>query len=249
MNDAPQPAIALAGVRKSYGATVALHPTDLVLAAGASLALVGTSGSGKSTLLQIVMGLVVPDAGTVRVLGEPMSAETRLALRHRVGYVIQEGGLFPHLTARRNVSLMAEHLGWDDARTAARVEALRALVGLDGAMLDRFPAELSGGQRQRVGLMRALLLDPPLLVLDEPLGALDAIVRRRLQQDLRGILQGLGKALLLVTHDIDEADALASDVAVMDGGRIVQRGAMRELAEAPATPFVRELLGGAEAAP
>jgi osmoprotectant transport system ATP-binding protein len=239
-----EPAIALAGVRKAYRGAVVLHDTDLVLGAGGSLAIVGASGSGKSTLLKLVMGLVTPDAGTVRVLGEAMGDATRLALRHRIGYVIQEGGLFPHLTAKRNVALMAEHLGWDAARTAARVEELRALVSLAADVLERYPAELSGGQRQRVGLMRALLLDPPLLLLDEPLGALDAIVRGRLQKDLRAIFERLGKAVLLVTHDIAEAGVLAAEVAVMDAGRVVQRGPMGELVARPATPFVRELLGG-----
>ena len=242
------PAIALAGVRKAYGGAVVLHETDLVVGKGASLAIVGTSGSGKSTLLKLVMGLVAPDAGTVQVLGEPMAPATALALRHRIGYVIQEGGLFPHLTARRNVALMAEHLGWETARTAARVDELRSLVSLAPDAMDRYPAELSGGQRQRVGIMRALLLDPPLLLLDEPLGALDAIVRGRLQRDLRGIFQGLGKAVLLVTHDIAEAGLLASEIAVMDAGRIVQRGPMRDLLDRPATSFVRELLGADEEA-
>jgi osmoprotectant transport system ATP-binding protein len=243
------PAIALAGVRKAYGGATVLHETDLVLAAGGSLAIVGASGSGKSTLLKLVMGLVVPDAGSVRVLGEAMSSATCLALRHRVGYVIQEGGLFPHLTAGGNVALMARHLGWEASRTAARIEELRSLVSLAADVMDRYPGELSGGQRQRVGLMRALLLDPPLLLLDEPLGALDAIVRGRLQKDLRAIFEGLHKAVLLVTHDIAEAGVLAAEIAVMDAGRVVQRGPMRELVARPATSFVRELLGAdAEAA-
>ncbi len=241
---ADSPAIALAGVRKAYGGNVVLHETDLVLPAGGSLAIVGASGSGKSTLLKLVMGLVTPDAGSVHVLGEPMGPSTRLALRRRIGYVIQEGGLFPHLTAKRNVALMAEHLGWEASRITQRVDELRALVSLAADVMDRFPGELSGGQRQRVGLMRALLLDPPLLLLDEPLGALDAIVRGRLQKDLRGIFERLGKAVLLVTHDIAEAGVLAAEVAVMDAGRVVQRGPMRELVLRPATPFVRELLGG-----
>ncbi len=237
------PAIELRDVAKRYGEHVALHPTSLTLPAGARLALLGASGSGKSTLLKVVMGLVTPDAGRVNVLGEEMGPSTSRSLRHKMGYVIQEGGLFPHLTARRNVSLMADYLGWEKARTSARIGELRELVGLLDDALDRFPSELSGGQRQRVGIMRALLLDPPLLLLDEPLGALDAVVRRRLQKDLVAIVTRLEKAVLVVTHDAGEAAVLAHEIAVMDGGRIVQRGPMRALRDAPATPFVRELLG------
>jgi osmoprotectant transport system ATP-binding protein len=229
-------------VQKTYGNVIALHQTDLELASGARLALLGSSGSAKSTILQLVMGLTTPDTGSVEVLGQPMNAETCLGLRHRIGYVIQEGGLFPHLTARGNVALMARQLGWEEARITARIKELAALVSLSEPMLDRYPSELSGGQRQRVGLMRALMLDPPLLLLDEPLGALDAIVRRRLQADLAEIIRNLGKAVLLVTHDAAEARALADQIAVMDQGRILQRGAPETLANEPATPFVKELL-------
>ena len=241
------PAVELRAVTKSYAGQVALHETTLTLAARGSLALVGASGSGKSTLLKLVMGLATPDSGTVRVMGEAMTAASSLGLRRKMGYVIQEGGLFPHLTARRNVALMAEVLGWAGERTKARVEELRALVSLPDDALDRHPAELSGGQRQRVGIMRALLLDPPLLLLDEPLGALDAVVRRRLQRDLVEIFHRLEKAVLVVTHDADEAAVLATEIAVMDGGRVVQRGTRAELVGAPATPFVRELLGNGDA--
>jgi osmoprotectant transport system ATP-binding protein len=235
--------IELDHVRKSYGSVVALAETSFTLAEGARLALLGGSGSGKSTLLHMVMGLVAPDAGTVRVLGAQMTAEAALSLRHRIGYVIQEGGLFPHLTARRNVAIMSEHLGWEREREDDRVEVLRKLVGLTTDVLGRYPGELSGGQRQRVGLMRALLLDPPLLLLDEPLGALDAVVRKRLQRELREIIVGLGKTVLLVTHDASEAAALADEIAVMAEGKLVQRGTMSELLESPKTPFVKELLG------
>lgn len=239
------PVISLVSARKSYGEVIALAATDFTLATGARLALLGGSGSGKSTLLHLVMGLITPDAGTVRVLGEEMTAETRLSLRHRIGYVIQEGGLFPHLTAKQNVTIMSEHLGWERAREDLRIEELRELVGLARDTLDRYPGELSGGQRQRVGLMRALLLDPPLLLLDEPLGALDAVVRRRLQRELRAIIVDLRKSVLLVTHDAAEAAALADEIVVMAEGKIVQRGTIDELARAPKTPFVRELLGEA----
>lgn len=240
---ASSPAIELASVQKAYDGVVALSATSLTLSAGARLALLGASGSGKSTLLHIVMGLVTPDAGSVHVLGEPMTASTSLSLRKRIGYVIQEGGLFPHLTARRNVAIMSEHLGWDRDRENERIEELRTLTGLTDGALDRHPGELSGGQRQRVGLMRALLLDPPLLLLDEPLGALDAVVRHRLQRELHEIIVSLGKSVLLVTHDATEAAALADEIAVMAEGKVIQRGTIADMQAAPATPFVKEFLG------
>ena len=237
------PAIDVDRVQKRYGANVVLHETTLAIARGESLAILGASGSGKSTLLKIVMGLTEPDAGKVSILGDEMTKGSRLELRRKMGYVIQEGGLFPHLTARRNVSIMAEHLRWDEKRTRERVDELRELVLLPADALDRYPRELSGGQRQRVGIMRALLLDPPILLLDEPLGALDAISRGRLQKDLLSIFERLHKAVLLVTHDILEAKVLAAEIVVLDGGRIAQRGTLADLAAKPSTPFVAELLG------
>ncbi|HEY4121243.1 MAG TPA: ATP-binding cassette domain-containing protein, partial [Byssovorax sp.] len=158
--------IDLAGVSKRFGDKVALEPLDLTLAAKGRLALIGTSGCGKSTLLRLVIGLLTPDTGTVRVLGEPVTKASARGLRHRVGYVIQDGGLFPHLTARDNAALLARHLGWPEAKIRARVDELAELARLEPALLDRFPAELSGGQRQRVGVVRALVLDPALLLLD-----------------------------------------------------------------------------------
>ena len=231
--------IRLRGVTKRYGADVALHPTDLDVARGEVVALLGTSGGGKSTLLRAVLRLVVPDAGTVAVDGEPVTAATADAVRRRAGYVIQGGGLFPHLTARDNAALVPRHLGWADARIDARLAGLADLTALAPALLDRFPAELSGGQRQRAALLRALVLGPDLLLLDEPLGALDPVTRDALQTDLARLFSDLGATVLLVTHDLREAAVLADSVAVMDGGRIVQRGTLAEVAAAPATPFVR----------
>ncbi len=230
--------IALRGVAKRYGVAVALAPTDLDVAPGETLALLGTSGSGKSTLLRCVLRLVVPDAGTVAVAGEAITDASATALRQRMGYVIQAGGLFPHLTARGNAALLARHLGWDDARVDARLADLAELTRLTPDLLDRFPGELSGGQRQRVALVRALMLDPDVLLLDEPLGALDPITRADLQTDLRDLVRRLGKTVLLVTHDLREAAVLADRVAVMDAGHIVQRGRLEEVAAAPATAFV-----------
>jgi osmoprotectant transport system ATP-binding protein len=234
--------IALEGVRKRLGAGFAFGPTTLAVAPGTSLALVGPSGCGKSTLLRLTVGLVTPDAGTIVVARTPLSPSTATAVRRKVGYVIQEGGLFPHLTARENVALLARHVGWSDARVRDRVDALSSLAQVDRGLLDRFPAQLSGGERQRVGIMRALMLDPPVVLLDEPLGALDPIVRARLRRDLKRIFAELRKTVLVVTHDIAEAAYLGDEVALMRDGRVVQRGDLRALTETPAEPFVREFV-------
>ncbi len=234
--------IALEGVEKRYAGTQVLAPTTLQVEARKSLALLGPSGCGKSTLLRLIIGLIAPDAGTVRVGGTVVGPSTVGALRRRMGYVIQDGGLFPHLSASDNVTLMARHLGWSPERFRPRLAELAALVHLDEAMLARFPVELSGGQRQRVGLMRALMLDPDLLLLDEPMGALDPMVRAKLQEDLVRIFAELEKTVLLVTHDLSEAAYLASEVALMQKGRILQRGPIEELAKHPADPFVRDFL-------
>lgn len=225
-------------VSKRYGPTVALHPTSLAVGRGDVVALLGTSGSGKSTLLRTVLRLVVPDTGTVAVGGVAVTDETALEVRRRAGYVIQGGGLFPHLTARGNAGLLARHLGWSAGRLDARLANLVDLARLRPDVLDRYPAELSGGQRQRVALLRALVLRPDVLLLDEPLGALDPVTRDALQRDLAQIIADLGATVLLVTHDLREAAVLADRVAVMDGGEIVQRGRLEDVAAAPATPFI-----------
>jgi osmoprotectant transport system ATP-binding protein len=234
--------IALEGVEKRFAGKLVLAPTTLVVEERRCLALLGPSGCGKSTLLRLVVGLVAPDAGRVIVGGTEVTPATVAAVRRRVGYVIQDGGLFPHLTARENAALMARHLGWEEARVRARIDELASLLHLDAAMLARFPGELSGGQRQRVGIMRALMLDPDLLLLDEPMGALDPMVRARLQEDLKRVFSELHKTVLLVTHDLGEAAFLGDEVALMRDGHVLQRGPMRALIEAPADPFVREFL-------
>ena len=230
------------GLAKRYGDRIAVAPTTLAVGDARSLALVGPSGCGKSTILRLVLVLITPDAGRVVVGGVAVTPATVIAIRRRAGYVIQEGGLFPHLSAAANVTLLARRLGWSAGRIAPRVEELAALVRLDSSLLRRHPAELSGGQRQRVGIMRALMLDPPMLLLDEPMGALDPIVRAGLQVDLKRIVSGLGKTVLLVTHSIDEAAYLGDEIAMMRDGRVIQRGPLRELVDAPADPFVREFI-------
>ncbi len=238
---AETPMIALEGVAKRFGQKLVLAPTTLVVAAGTSLALLGPSGCGKSTLLRLILGLLLPDAGHLWVDGTPVTPATSLRVRRQIGYVIQEGGLFPHLSANENVTLLARHLGWQKTRLADRLAELAALVRLDSRLLERYPVELSGGERQRVGIMRALMLDPPLLLLDEPMGALDPIVRARLQHDLKNIFAELGKTVLIVTHSLDEAAYLGDEVALLNEGSVVQRGKMRELLES-SDPFVREFV-------
>jgi osmoprotectant transport system ATP-binding protein len=230
-------------VSKRYGGVVALDDVSLDVARGTTHVLLGPSGSGKSTLLRIVLGVVVADTGEASIDDVPITPATRRRLVGRVGYVVQEGGLFPHLSVQDNIGLPAETAGWSEPRTSTRVRELAGLVGFDDALLRRYPAELSGGQRQRVGLARALVLDPPVLLLDEPLGALDPIVRADLQSELRRIFSTLGKTVVLVTHDVREAAVLGSTITLLRAGRIVQQGSLDDLARRPAEPFVTEFLG------
>jgi osmoprotectant transport system ATP-binding protein len=232
----------LAGVSKTFGRATALHPTDLKLPPGRTTVLLGPSGCGKSTLLRLMIGLTRPDAGRVLFDGQPLTPDNALQLRRRVGYVIQDGGLFPHLTARGNVTLMARYLGRDSLGIDKRLAELAELTRFPAAGLDRYPAQLSGGQRQRVALMRALMLDPDLLLLDEPLGALDPLIRSDLQADLRAIFQALGKTVVLVTHDLGEAGFLGDLIVLLRDGRVVQRGILADLVRAPAEPFVTQFI-------
>lgn len=234
--------LSLNGVCKSFGATLALAPTDLEIPRGQTTVLLGTSGCGKSTVLRLIVGLLWPDRGAILVDGTPLRPDNVLPLRQRMGYVIQDGGLFPHLTARQNVSLMAAHLGWDRPRIEKRGTELAELTRFPAQALDRYPAQLSGGQRQRVALMRALMLDPAVLLLDEPLGALDPITRSELQADLRGVFQQLQKTVVLVTHDLGEAAFFGHVLVLMRDGRIVQRGTLEELVQSPADPFVTRFI-------
>jgi osmoprotectant transport system ATP-binding protein len=235
---------ALDQVAVAYGGVEALAPTTLTIAEGETLVLLGPSGSGKSTLLRTLAGLA-PFTGSLRFEGAPVT-DWR-AVRRRLGYVIQDGGLFPHLTARGNVTLMARELGWTAEKVAARVEELAALVALDADQLGRFPAELSGGQRQRVAMMRALMLDPAVLLLDEPLSALDPITRVRLAGELRAIFARLGKTVAIVTHSLGEARFFSGRAVLMREGRIVQQGPIAELTERPVDAFVAEFLAAEEA--
>lgn len=232
----------LSQVSKRYGDAQALYETDLRVPDGETLVLIGPSGCGKSTLLRLIAGLVQPDNGTISFAGNPLTPATILQARRRMGYVIQEGGLFPHLNVRDNVTVMARYLRRDAAWIEARLAELARLVQLPAALMPRYPVELSGGQRQRVSLMRALMLDPDLLLLDEPLGALDPMIRFQLQQDLKDIFIELGKTVVLVTHDLVEAAFFSSTLVLMRDGRIVQTGSLEALARSPAEPFVDTFL-------
>jgi osmoprotectant transport system ATP-binding protein len=227
---------------KRFGNAVALHPTSLAILRGKTTVLIGPSGCGKSTLLRLIIGLIQPDSGEILLDGTKIDLNNVEALRRRAGYVIQEGGLFPHLTARGNVLLMARHLGKPEAESRARVSELCALTRFPENLLDRYPLELSGGQRQRVSLMRALMLAPELLLLDEPLGALDPLVRASLQKDLKEIFARLRQTALLVTHDLAEAAYLGDEIVLMNEGRIVQQASIADLRERPANNFVTEFI-------
>jgi osmoprotectant transport system ATP-binding protein len=226
------------GVVKRFGDNVVLRELDFSVAPGERVTLIGPSGSGKTTILRLALGLLTPDAGVVRFGGAPLERSNVLAARRQMGYVVQDGGLFPHLTAAENVELMARHLGWDAARIGARRHELVELSRFPADALERYPAQLSGGQRQRVGLMRALFLDPALLLLDEPLGAIDPLVRAELQDDLSAIFARLDKAVIVVTHDLAEAAFFARRLVLLRQGRIVQQGSIETLLREPAEPFV-----------
>jgi osmoprotectant transport system ATP-binding protein len=238
------PAIEFRDVRKAFvpGRPV-LDGLSFELAEGETLALVGPSGCGKTTALKLVNRLLDHDAGEIRVFGGDVRAEDPIALRRRLGYVIQDAGLFPHWSVRANVEAVPRLMGWSPERSKARSDALLDLVNLPAAeFAERRPRELSGGQRQRVGVARALAADPPVLLMDEPFGALDPIARRSMQREFLEWKRRLGKAVLLVTHDLREAFRLGDHVAILDRGRVRQAGTPREILESPADDFVREFV-------
>jgi len=234
--------VQLVGVSKTFADAAAVHAIDLSIDRGKTTVLIGPSGCGKSTLLRLIIGLIQPDSGEIQFDETRLTVEKIDVIRRRIGYVIQEGGLFPHLTARANVLLMARHLGREESEMFSRLSELCALTRFQENLLDRYPLELSGGQRQRVSLMRALMLSPELLLLDEPLGALDPLVRAGLQKDLKEIFARLQQTALLVTHDLAEAAYLGDVIVLMNEGRIVQQGSLSDLREQPASDFVTEFI-------
>jgi len=229
-------------VRFSYDGRLVLDGVSLALGGGSVFALVGRSGTGKTTLLKLVNRLLLPDAGAVLVEGRDTREWDAIRLRRRIGYVIQDVGLLPHLTVEQNVGLVPRLERWDAPRIRARVEQLLDLVGLEpSAFATRWPRELSGGQRQRVGVARALAIDPPILLMDEPFGALDAITRAEMHREFRRIQREVRKTVLIVTHEIAEAFALADRVGVLGDGGLVTVGTPQEVArstDARVRPFV-----------
>ena len=239
--------IALQHLSKVYDGRAVVDDVSLTVSRGELVALVGTSGSGKTTLLRMVNRLVEPSAGRVLIDGTDTAGIPAHLLRRRIGYAIQGDGLFPHRSVAQNIATVPRLLGWPAARIAARVDALLAMFQMEpAAFRDRLPHQLSGGQRQRVGVARALAAEPDVLLMDEPFGALDPLIRARARADLRAIQRDLGTTTLLVTHDMEEAVSLGDRIAVMDGGRLVQFAPPAGLLTAPATPFVADLIGAGE---
>ena len=234
--------ISIENVSKRYAETVALAPLTFAFRPNTTTVLIGPSGCGKSTVLRLLAGLVFPDNGRVIVNHVELTDANLSDLRQQMGYVIQDGGLFPHLTARDNVTLLARYLRRNNESIKQRLTQLSELVRLPPAFLDRYPQQLSGGQRQRVALMRALMLDPPLLLLDEPLGALDPITRYALQGELKTIFSQLKKSVVLVTHDLHEAAYFADQIVLMRDGQVIQAGAIDDFQKRPVEPFVTEFV-------
>src|SRR5215471_8367869 len=231
--------IVFQGVSKSYGKEAALHDVTVAFGDGVTTAVVGPSGSGKSTLLQLINGLVRPSSGEVQVFGKPIDYDRLPELRRQIGYAVQGTGLFPLLTVERNITLLSRLVGWDAERSRTRAQDLMQRVGLPWTFATRYPHQLSGGQQQRVGLCRAMMLQPPLFLLDEPFGALDPVTRHDIQQEFIRLQKSEPRTIVLVTHDLREALVLAQRLIILDRGRIAQHGPGEEIVNAPADEFVR----------
>ncbi|SMO94971.1 ABC transporter ATP-binding protein [Paracoccus laeviglucosivorans] len=241
--------IELRNLTRHYGEVTAVNDVSLTVQTGQIAVLVGTSGSGKTTLLRLINRLVQPSSGQVLIDGADTASLPVHHLRRRIGYAIQGDGLFPHRTVARNIATVPRLLGWPKSRIDARIDELLALFQLEpAAFRDRMPHQLSGGQAQRVGVARALAAKPDLLLMDEPFGALDSVIRAKAQSDLRDIQRQLGTTIILVTHDIQEAVQLGDRIAVMDRGRVLQYDSPAQILTQPATPFVRDLIGPTERA-
>lgn len=238
-------AILYENVCKSFpsGDRPAVNHVSAEIREGEFITILGSSGCGKTTLLKLTNRLQDPDSGRILVHGEDIQAQDPVALRRRMGYVIQQIGLFPHMTVKENITVIPQLMKWDKKRLAERADELIDLVGLDpAAFRDRYPHQLSGGQQQRIGLARALVLDPDILLMDEPFGAIDAITRLKLQNELLHLQQKLGKTILFVTHDIQEAFRLGDRVMVMNEGKLLQFAPPADIVHHPADEFVRSLI-------
>jgi osmoprotectant transport system ATP-binding protein len=241
--------IELTGVTKRYGPVTVVDKVTMSVEKGTITVIVGTSGSGKSTLMRMINRLVPITEGKISVGGRDIMSVPATELRRRIGYAIQGHGLFPHRTVAQNIATVPELLGWDKARTARRVEELLTLFRLDpGAFAGKYPHELSGGQQQRVGVARALAAEPEVLLMDEPFGALDPVIRGKAQDDLLDIQKQFGTTIILVTHDMDEAFHLGHQIAVMSEGKLLQCSTPEKILTEPADPFVQQLTGTSDRA-
>lgn len=234
-------------ITKRYGETAVVDDVSMVIDPRSLTVIVGTSGSGKTTLLRMINRLVEPTSGAIRLDGIDNRSVPGPQLRRSIGYAIQGNGLFPHRTVAQNIGTVPKLLGWDAARIKARVDELLSLLQLDPvAFGPRYPHELSGGQQQRVGVARALAAEPNVLLMDEPFGALDPIIRTKAQEDLLAIQRRFGTTIVLVTHDMEEAVHLGDRIAVMDAGRLVQYATPAEILARPANGFVETLIGSSD---
>ena len=241
--------LTLQNIFKTFEGKPVLSDINLQVPQGLTHALIGSSGSGKTTLLRITLGLIPFDKGYVKINDQPLLSFTQVEWADRIGYVPQDGGLFPHITGQNNVALIAKLRGWRKSRIDNRVEELRKVVDLDPEILTHFPREMSGGQKQRVSIMRAAMMDPAVMLLDEPMAALDPLIRRSLQQELKSIFQQLGKTVLLVTHDLGEAVFLAEQITMLHEGKVVQTGTYRDLLLHPANGFVSQFINAQRTLP
>ena len=232
------------GVSKKYDQTVAVNNISFKVKEGENLILLGTSGCGKTTTLKMINRLIAPDSGTILIDGKDINLENKEALRKRIGYVLQNIGLFPHFTVAENIAVVPKLLGWNKTKIATRTAELMDKLHLPISYLDLFPRELSGGQQQRVGLARALVADPPILLMDEPFGALDNVTRTSIQQEFKELGELQKKTMVLVTHDVQEAFALGDRICLIDKGRLMQIGTPKELLFHPANAFAKTFLDG-----
>jgi len=236
--------IELFNVSKNFAATPAVADFSLKIESGAFFVLIGPSGCGKSTVLRMINAMILPDKGQIEIHGQDIRETEPEKLRRGIGYVIQSAGLFPHWTAADNILAVPRLLKWSPSKSAARLDALVAMLGIDPALLKRYPKQLSGGQQQRIGVARALAADPDIILMDEPFAALDPVSRVALQHEISGIHARSGKTIVFVTHDMDEALRLATGMAVMNNGRLIQAGTTASILLAPADDSVRDFLGG-----
>lgn len=234
--------IELRNIRKTFGTTTVLKDFSLHVEKGTTVALLGLSGSGKTTALKAMCGLHLPEEGEIKIDGLLMNKKNLPLIRRKLGYVIQDGGLFPHLSAKENITVVGEEAKLGALAIDSRIKELARMTKIPLELLDHYPRELSGGQRQRIGIMRALFLDPEIILMDEPMGALDPITRKELQTELKQLFKNLGKSVVMVTHDLYEAMYLADKILLLNDGSVVQEGTMNELISSPANAFVRKFI-------